>query len=86
MRAEVYAFHTEVFPTDQQAKDICGFGQGPERTCVWLAMGPKGLECLGRNKPGFLVDRFEAGETKARRDGCDGDGGLPEITESTLVA
>lgn len=57
--------------------NICKLGQGAD-CCIWLVIGSKGFECLyhhrheGRNLEGeTLEERWKAGETVAKRDGCD---------------
>lgn len=55
----------------------CKLGQGAD-CCIWLVAGQKGFECLyyarneGRNLEGeTLEERWKAGKTVAKRDGCD---------------
>lgn len=70
MHVVVHDFHTEIFPTNEEVKRLCRPGAGAD-TCIWLLMGAKGWECSYHNKPGGLVDRWLAGKTTAKRDGCD---------------
>jgi len=69
MKFEVHGWHTNIFPTDDEVKELCK--PGTEDCCVWITAGGKGFECMYNHKPHSLVKRFEAGETRARRDGCD---------------
>jgi hypothetical protein len=71
MKAIVHDFHTEIFPNDEDAKKICK--PGTTDCCVWLVMGQRGWECVYHNKMSVmsLVRRFEAGDTRAKRDGCE---------------
>jgi hypothetical protein len=70
MEVKVYAWHTEVFPTDEEVKQLCRPGEGAD-TCVWLVMSPKGWECTDSNRPHALLDRWSEGKTSAKRDGCE---------------
>ena len=61
----------------EEVKRLCRPGEGAN-TCIWLVIGNKGWECLyycrdeGRNLIGeTLEERWKAGETVAKRDGCD---------------
>lgn len=56
---------------------LCKPGAGAD-TCIWLVAGAEGFECLyfnrseGRNLHGeTLEERWKAGKTVAKRDGCD---------------
>ena len=67
-----------IFVTRECAIDTCKLGQGAD-CCIWLVMGSKGFECLyynrseGQNLEGeTLEERWKAGKTVAKRDGCDG--------------
>lgn len=60
----------KIILTDEEAEELCKIGKGKE-TCVWLALGKDGFECLGKNKPLVLYQRWMSGGTKAKRDGCD---------------
>ena len=58
-------------------KSRCGLGQGAD-CCIWLVAGGNGFECIyhnrneGRNLEGeSLMERWKAGKTVAKRDGCD---------------
>ena len=72
MRAVVHEFHTEVFPTTEEAKEICKIGQGAD-CCILLLAGPEGFECCYHNRSPILdlIKRAERGETVAQRVGCD---------------
>lgn len=77
MRAKVGAFTTEIYPTDEEVKELCRPGQDAD-TCIWLVVGGEGFECLyyrrneGRNLIGeTLEERWEKGLTVAKRDGCE---------------
>ncbi|MBA7589022.1 hypothetical protein ES708_31095 [subsurface metagenome] len=54
---------------------LCRPGAGAD-TCIWLVVGAEGFECLYfcREVPNLLgetlKDRWEAGKTVAKRDGC----------------
>lgn len=61
----------------KDAIGICKLGQGAD-CCIWLVAGADGFECLyhnrseGRNLLGeTLEERWKAGKTVAKRDGCD---------------
>ena len=76
MKAIIHDYYTEIFPTNEEVKQYCGIGQGAD-CCIWLVMGSK-WECLyynrsrGRNLVGeTLEERWQAGKTVAKRDGCD---------------
>lgn len=70
MKAVVHGFHTEIFPTNEEAKEVCKIGQGAD-TCIYLVMG-KEFECCYYNRQPImsLLDRRDRGETNAKRDGC----------------
>lgn len=70
MRAVVYDWYTEVFPTAEEIRELCRPGAGAD-TCVWLVAGPDGMECTCLNKPYLLSKRHSDGLTVAKRDGCD---------------
>jgi len=56
--------------TDEEAKKICRFGQGPE-CCAFLTVGPKGFVCERMNYAiSFTIfDRLEKGTMKAKGEG-----------------
>lgn len=75
MRIEDHDDHKEIFLTNEEVMELCKPGEGAN-TCIWLVMG-KGWECLyywrneGRNLIGeTLEERWKAGKTVAKRDGC----------------
>jgi hypothetical protein len=70
MKAIVHPWRTEIFPTIDEVKALCRPGE-EANTCVWLVVGAGGFECLFHNKPSLLYDRWVAGETHAKRNGCD---------------
>jgi len=59
----------------EEALRLCRPGAGAD-TCIWLVAGAKGFECLYfcRDVPNLLGEtlrqRWEAGKTVAKRDGC----------------
>jgi len=76
MKTVVRDYYTEIYLTKEEATELCKLGQGAE-TCIWLAVGNKGFECLYHNRRGTtltgetLEERWKAGLTVAKRDGCD---------------
>lgn len=77
MRVETHASYTTIFLDIEEVRELCHVGSGAD-TCVWLAAGPKGFECLyyhrheGRNLEGETLEQmWQAGKTVAKRDGCD---------------
>lgn len=70
MKAKVYDFYTDIFPTDEEVKELCKPGEGVN-TCSWLLMSSKGWECCCLNKPISLVNRRKLKTMTAMRDGCD---------------
>ena len=92
MKAIVYEYHTEIFPTTEEAKSICKIGQDAE-TCIFLTISGYGWECHAHNKMPIvsLIERSERGETSAQRQGCErvlawsplgAKGGEPQEVES----
>lgn len=69
MEVEVSGFSTNIYPTDKEVDVLCK--PETEDTCIWLTMGIKGWQCVTMNKPWSLVEKFDAGETNAKRDGCE---------------
>ncbi len=60
----------------EDVRILCRPGAGAG-TCIWLAAGAEGMECLfyrkseGRDLNGkTLEERWKAGQTVAKRDGC----------------
>lgn len=70
MKAKIYDCHTDIFPTDEEVKELCLPGAA-ENTCIWLLMTPEGWECCCLHKNPALLAKWERGETVAKRDGCD---------------
>ena len=72
MKAIVYEYRTEIFPTTEEAKSICKIGQGVE-TCIFLTISGDGWECHAHNRMPImsLIERSERGETSAQRQGCE---------------
>ncbi|GAI67530.1 unnamed protein product [marine sediment metagenome] len=60
----------------EEVMRLCRPGAG-EDTCIWLVCGKDGFECLFYNRRArsltgeILEDRWKAGLTVAKRDGCD---------------
>ncbi len=61
----------------EEVWELCRPGAGAD-TCIWLVVGADGFECLyfnraeGRNLIGeTLEERWKAGKTVAKRDGCE---------------
>jgi len=69
MRAIIKDCSTDILLTSEEVKQFCK----PESvdTCIWLLGSSIGFECCYYNKPWSLVERFDKGETNAKRDGCD---------------
>lgn len=66
-----------IFQLDiDEVKTLCRPGAGAD-TCIWLVGGGEGFDCLFYNRrvPSLtgeiLEDRWRAGLTVAKRDGCD---------------
>ena len=66
-----------VFALDRsEVMELCQPGAGAD-TCIWLVVGKGGFDCLFYNRrvPSLtgevLEDRWKAGLTVAKRDGCD---------------
>lgn len=77
MRVVRHDDYTEIFLDQEEVMKFCRLGDGAE-TCIWLVVGPGGFECLyyhrheGRNLKGeTLEQRWKAGKTVAKRDGCE---------------
>lgn len=70
MKARIYDFYTDIFPTLEEVEELCRPGAGAE-TCSWLILGGKGFECCCLHKPLALIDRKDRGEMIAMRDGCE---------------
>lgn len=66
-----------IYLTKEQVLELCKPGEGAE-TCIWLVVGADGFECLYYNRHPALVDRWKAGLTVAKRDGCEKVGHLKE--------
>jgi hypothetical protein len=69
MKAIVHGFYTEIFPSNEEVKELCKPGQGVD-TCVWLVVSGSGWECLCLNRHPQLITNWINGETTAKRDGC----------------
>ncbi len=71
MKAVVHDFHTEVFPTNEEAREVCKVGQDAD-TCIYFVVG-RLFECCYYNRGPILslLKRRDAGETNAKRDGCE---------------
>ena len=70
MRANVHDWYTDMYPTDDEVKELCKPGAGAD-TCSWLLMSPSGWECCCLHKNPTLAERHSKGEMVAMRDGCD---------------
>ena len=76
MRSVQHDDYTEIFLEIEEVMKLCRPGE-MENTCVWLAAGVKGFECLYYNRRGkslaggTLEERWRRGLTNAKRDGCD---------------
>lgn len=70
MKAIVRDFYTVIFPTNEEAMELCKPGHGAD-TCSWLMMSAKGWECCCKNKPAILLERHRNKTMVALRDGCD---------------
>ncbi len=60
----------------EEVKKLCRPGAGAD-TCIWLVVGAGGFECLYYHREDHnlegetLEQRWKAGKTVAKRDGCD---------------
>jgi len=70
MKAVAHDSYTDIYPTSEEAKELCRLGQGAD-TCIWLMVDGDGWYCASKNRPSSLVNRWKAGLTNAKRDGCD---------------
>ena len=70
MRTVDHGGYMEVFLTKEEALELCKPGQGAD-TCIWLCVGAEGFECLYYQRDTTLVERLNAGETVAKRTGCE---------------
>jgi len=72
MKAKVGAWETRIFLNGDEirAESLCNIGKGSD-TCIWLVVSGDGFECTCLHKSPYLVKRFEAGETTAKKDGCE---------------
>jgi hypothetical protein len=70
VKAVVYDWYTDVFPTENEIREFCLIGKGAE-TCIWLLVGVNGFECSCLHKPYALLERWEKGLTVAKRNGCE---------------
>jgi hypothetical protein len=70
MKAKIYDWSTDIYPNEEEVKELCRPGEGAN-TCVWLLIGSNGFECACHNRPPTLLNRWTKGETTAKRDGCD---------------
>lgn len=65
MKAIVYDWHTDIYPTNDEVKELCLPGHGAF-TCKWLTMAPEGWNCIYMNRSGVDTSKLTA-----QRDGCD---------------
>lgn len=62
--------------TIEEVREFCHPGE-EANTCIWLVADSSGFQCLYYNRrvPSLtgeaLEDRWKAGKTVAKRDGCD---------------
>ncbi len=70
MQVIIHSWHTEIFLTDEEAKELCKPGAGAD-TCSWLVMASTGWECMFFNRPHSISSRRVNGTMVAMRDGCD---------------
>ena len=77
LRVERHETRIKIFLDREEMLKLCRPGEGAD-TCIWLVVGAEGFECLyydrntGRNLVGeTLEERWKAGDTVAKRDGCD---------------
>jgi hypothetical protein len=71
MKEIVHDFHTDVIPSAQEVKDVCKPGEAD--CCIQLVMGSDGFECMALNRMPIVsvLDRYAAGDTNAKRCGCE---------------
>ena len=76
MRVEKHDGYTAIFLSTEEVFKFCRPGAGAD-TCIWLAAGANGFECLYYNRGGknllgeTLEQRWRNGKTVAKRDGCE---------------
>ena len=70
MLAKISDWHTDIYPTEEEVKEICKPGAGAD-TCSWLMMGMDGWQCCCLHAPQTIIDRREKGEMVAMRNGCE---------------
>ena len=90
MRAEIHDGYTSILLTDKEIKELCRPGASAD-TCIWLAVGVDGFECLYYNRGGTslaggtLEKRWKQGLTVAKRDGCDKVRSSKPVPRGTIV-
>lgn len=70
MKAIIGDCYADIKLTTEEFKEHCKPGMGAD-TCIWVLVGADGFECSYYNKPYYLWDRWQAGLTVAKRDGCE---------------
>jgi len=70
MIVTVHDWHTNITLDPEEMKHLCTPGKESD-TCIWLVLSPNGFECTCLNRPPSLASRWAAGNTIAKRDGCD---------------
>lgn len=70
MKLRISDWYTDGYPTKDEIERVCKIGQGDD-TCVWLVCGAEGFECSCCHKPVHLLKQWEAGQTIAKRNGCN---------------
>lgn len=63
-------FGPEIRLDADEARKLCRPGEGAD-TCIWLMVDGDGFCCGYYNRHPTLVERWKAGATVAKRDGCD---------------
>lgn len=69
MKVIPHDFTTDIILKPEEMKYLCKPGEGAN-TCIWLVLGSEGFECTYLNKPISLYEKWRAGKTVAKRDGC----------------
>jgi len=70
MRVIEGAFGPEIRLDADEVRKLCRPGEGAD-TCIWAMVDSQGLCCGYYNRHPTLVERWKAGSTVAKRDGCD---------------
>jgi hypothetical protein len=72
MKQTVREWNTKIILEGDEPVQICGLGSG-ENCCIQMVAGSDGFECMALNRMPIisLLDRYAAGETNAKRCGCE---------------